>query len=132
MIIHYNYCTIGSILLHSFLLICHPYPPSFHEMIFILVVLWSSACNIQYTLVDCARNPSTMLCRNSREVTLLCPKLVSLCPKLLLCCTPSQSALRHRPLQACAMRMAPNALDRLWPASRRLPSFLPTKTSCYQ
>ena len=26
MIIHYN-CTIGSILLHSFLLICHPYPP---------------------------------------------------------------------------------------------------------
>ena len=36
MIIHYN-CTIGSILLHSFLLIYHPYPPSFHEMIFILV-----------------------------------------------------------------------------------------------
>ena len=36
MIIHYN-CTIGSILLHSFLLICHPYPPSFHEMIFTLV-----------------------------------------------------------------------------------------------
>ena len=34
MIIHYN-CTIGSILLHSFLLICHPYPSSFHEMIFI-------------------------------------------------------------------------------------------------
>ena len=23
-------CTIGSILLHSFLLIYHPYPPSFH------------------------------------------------------------------------------------------------------
>ena len=38
MIIHYN-CTIGSILLHSFLLIYHPYPPSFHEMIFILVPL---------------------------------------------------------------------------------------------
>ena len=36
MIIHYN-CTIGSFLLHSFLLIYHPYPPSFHEMIFILV-----------------------------------------------------------------------------------------------
>ena len=36
MIIHYN-CTIGSILLDSFLLIYHPYPPSFHEMIFILV-----------------------------------------------------------------------------------------------
>ena len=36
MIIHYN-CTIGSILLDSFLLIHHPYPPSFHEMIFILV-----------------------------------------------------------------------------------------------
>ena len=33
MIIHYN-CTIGSFLLHSFLLIYHPYPPSFHEMIF--------------------------------------------------------------------------------------------------
>ena len=38
MIIHYN-CTIGSILLDSFLLIYHPYPPSFHEMIFILVYL---------------------------------------------------------------------------------------------
>ena len=38
MIIHYN-CTIGSILLHSFLLIYHPYPPSFHEMIFILVYI---------------------------------------------------------------------------------------------
>ena len=37
MIIHYN-CTIGSFLLHSFLLIYHPYPPSFHEMIFTLVV----------------------------------------------------------------------------------------------
>ena len=24
-------------MLHSFLLICHPYPPSFHEMIFLLV-----------------------------------------------------------------------------------------------
>ena len=36
MIIHYN-CTIGSFLLHSFLLIYHPYPPSFHEMIFTLV-----------------------------------------------------------------------------------------------
>ena len=36
MIIHYN-CTKGSFLLHSFLLIRHPYPPSFHEMIFILV-----------------------------------------------------------------------------------------------
>ena len=35
MIIHYN-CTIGSF---SFLLIYHPYPPSFHEMIFILVNL---------------------------------------------------------------------------------------------
>ena len=30
---------IGSILLHSFLLIYHPYPPSFHEMIFALVPL---------------------------------------------------------------------------------------------
>ena len=38
MIIHYN-CTIGSFLLHSFLLICHPYLPSFHKMIFILVPL---------------------------------------------------------------------------------------------
>ena len=38
MIIHYN-CTIGCILLHSFLLICHPYPPSFHEMIFTLVYM---------------------------------------------------------------------------------------------
>ena len=38
MIIHYN-CTIGSFLLHSFLLIYHPYPPSFHETIFILVPL---------------------------------------------------------------------------------------------
>ena len=38
MIIHYN-CTIGSFLLHLLLLIYHPYPPSFHEMIFILVPL---------------------------------------------------------------------------------------------
>ena len=39
MIIHYN-CTIGSFLLHSFLLIYHPYPAaSFHEMILILVPL---------------------------------------------------------------------------------------------
>ena len=38
MIIHYN-CTIGSIFLHFFLLICHPYPSSFHEMIFILVYI---------------------------------------------------------------------------------------------
>ena len=37
MIIHYN-CTIGSFLLHYFLLIYHPYPPSFHEMIFTLVL----------------------------------------------------------------------------------------------
>ena len=42
MIIHYN-CTIGNILLHSFLLICHPYPPSFHEMIFILNLLVEGA-----------------------------------------------------------------------------------------
>ena len=41
MIIHYN-CTIGSILLHSFLLICHPYPSSFHEMIFTLVYILPS------------------------------------------------------------------------------------------
>ena len=34
-----NTCTIGSFLLHLFLLIYHPYPPSFHEMIFILVPL---------------------------------------------------------------------------------------------
>ena len=40
MIIHYN-CTIGSFLLHFFLLIYHPYPPSFHEMIFILVYIHS-------------------------------------------------------------------------------------------
>ena len=38
LIIHYN-CTIGSFLLHSFLLLYHPYPPSFHEMIFTLVPL---------------------------------------------------------------------------------------------
>ena len=38
MIIHYN-CTIGSFLLHYFLLIYHPYPPSFHEMIFTLVYI---------------------------------------------------------------------------------------------
>ena len=37
MIIHYN-CTIGTFLLHLFLLIYHPYPPSFHEMIFTLVI----------------------------------------------------------------------------------------------
>ena len=37
---HFN-VSIGSILLHSFLLICHPYPPSFHEMIFTLVPLIS-------------------------------------------------------------------------------------------
>ena len=45
MIIHYN-CTIGSILLHFFLLICHPYPSSFHEMIFILVC-------VDTGIVDC-------------------------------------------------------------------------------
>ena len=38
MIIHYN-STIGSFLLHFFLLIYHPYPPSFNLMIFILVPL---------------------------------------------------------------------------------------------
>ena len=38
MIIHYN-CTIGIILLHFFLLIYHPYPPVFHEIIFILAPL---------------------------------------------------------------------------------------------
>ena len=38
MIIHYN-CTIGSFLLHSFLLIYHRYPPSFHEMNFTLVYI---------------------------------------------------------------------------------------------
>ena len=42
MIIHYN-CTIGSFLLHSFLLIYHPYPPSFHEMIFTLVYIVATA-----------------------------------------------------------------------------------------
>ena len=40
MIIHYN-CTISSILLHSFLLMYHPYPPSFHEMIFTLVYIYA-------------------------------------------------------------------------------------------
>ncbi len=45
MIVHYN-CTIGSFLLHFFLLIYHPYPPSFHEMIFILVISF-----IQYIIV---------------------------------------------------------------------------------
>ena len=41
MIIHYN-CTIGSLLLHSFLLIYHPYLPSFHEMIFIVPLIFLS------------------------------------------------------------------------------------------
>ena len=36
---HVSMIPLGSILLHSFLLIYHPYPPSFHEMIFILVPL---------------------------------------------------------------------------------------------
>ena len=45
MIIHYN-CTIGSFLLHSFLLIYHPYPPSFHEMIFTLVYIH---CRVLYS-----------------------------------------------------------------------------------
>ena len=45
MIIHYN-CTIGSFLLHSFLLIYHPYPPSFHEMIFILLYLYNTYTDI--------------------------------------------------------------------------------------
>ena len=48
MIIHYN-CTIGSFLLHSFLLIYHPYPPSFHEMIFTLVFI--VFLHIHYALV---------------------------------------------------------------------------------
>ena len=36
-------CTIGSFLLHFFLLIYHPYPPSFHEMIFILVQMLAAS-----------------------------------------------------------------------------------------
>ena len=52
MIIHYN-CTIGSFLLHSFLLIYHPYPPSFHEMIFTLVVI----------IVSCIKNQAQLLCK---------------------------------------------------------------------
>ena len=39
-----------------------------------------------------SRSP-IMLCRNSREVTLLCLKLVLLCPKLASC-TPSRSHVR--------------------------------------
>ena len=42
MIIHYN-CTIGSFLLHFFLLIYHPYPPSFH------VYITTLACQISGT-----------------------------------------------------------------------------------
>ena len=50
MIIHYN-CTIGSFLLHSFLLIYHPYPPSFHEMIFTLVYCSCHVCIILFLQV---------------------------------------------------------------------------------
>ena len=52
MIIHYN-CTIGSILLDSFLLIYHPYPPSFHEMIFILVKLQAANTVFEKTPLPC-------------------------------------------------------------------------------
>ena len=51
----YDNCTIGSILLHSFLLIYRPYPPSFHEMIFTLVYIgmqeWLLIYSIQEWLV---------------------------------------------------------------------------------
>ena len=50
MIIHYN-CTIGSFLLHSFLLIYHPYPPSFHEMIFTLVYICTCMHNCFTTTI---------------------------------------------------------------------------------
>ena len=65
--IHYN-CTIGSFLLHYFLLIYHPYPPSFHEMIFTLVIImfFPSTC-IQYTL-----QAFTGYC-SKEEVSALCP-----------------------------------------------------------
>ena len=47
MIIHYN-CTIGSILLHSFLLIYHPYPPSFHEIIYATYIIrMSHSCMLR-------------------------------------------------------------------------------------
>ena len=45
MIIHYN-C---SLLLHYFLLIYHPYPTSFHEMIFILVYIESDMSVLQFS-----------------------------------------------------------------------------------
>ena len=48
MIIHYN-CTIVSFLLHYFLLIYHPYPTSFHEMIFILVYIESDMSVLQFS-----------------------------------------------------------------------------------
>ena len=67
MIIHYN-CTIGNFLLHFFLLIYHPYPPSFHEMIFILVIY-------MYLLKDWIlaklRQLLILLLQNSRYIGLL-------------------------------------------------------------
>ena len=54
MIIHYN-CTIGSIVLHSFLLIYHPYPPSFHEMIFILVYRMAKAMKQLHSILGYLR-----------------------------------------------------------------------------
>ena len=50
MINHYN-CTIESFLLHSFLLVYHPYPPSFHEMIFELVYIITSVDVMIYSAV---------------------------------------------------------------------------------
>ena len=44
MIIHYN-CTIGSFLLHSFLLIYHHYPPSFHDALPPCLCTWSRECS---------------------------------------------------------------------------------------
>ena len=72
MIIHYN-CTIGSFLLHSFLLIYRPYPPSFHEMIFTLVPLFFS-----YTKnANTARAYIAYACALAQTAPLLSKRLVT-------------------------------------------------------
>ena len=62
---YYN-CTIGSILLHSFLLIYHPYPPSFHEMIFILVYV---GVHTTHSLHNTCTHTHTIICTYSTLLT---------------------------------------------------------------
>ena len=77
--IHMDYnCTIGNILLHSFLLICHPYPFSFHEMIFILVPLIFLRCGAPGRTKNAnTRTLRTYACALAQTAPLLSRRLVT-------------------------------------------------------